>query len=528
MDIPLDEVIYFDAIVSNPATGAAVDADSTPTFAVYEESTDTDIGVGGNLTKRTSLTGNYRGSFTASDANGFEAGKWYSVIASAVVGGVTGKVVARSFRIVVAETTAGVSEVALTTNNHQELARTRERYKQVLYVSKAGNDSNAGTRPTLAKLTLAAAESAASAGTLIVVMDGTYDEHSLGSNGVDWWFAHNSGVSHVSTSDSDRALFDDAGAACVYTVFGHGKFTNRLTNGVNTGFVYGVRSTHASSKIELHGELLEAEHWDGTDYTVSASAGVATVRVKDLNAVSNYFAWTTGGECRCFFDHASGGTTDKATYANGGTIYLSGKHVLHSGPGVVYESNSTGKLYAEVETTTATDAGAAIANAAGTSQIWLLGGTHTTAGTSAIISNGGTVNLVGADLSRCSGASHLTNTSGTINVTDSSYDPAKTTGTITVTPTHRAAAVDSSGAALPTAAMFNSDAHAEPGQGAPAANANIFAKIGYIYKAWRNKQTQTSDTYKLFADDGTTVDQKATSIADDGTTFTRTEVGTGP
>lgn len=107
MDIPLDEVVYFDCIVSTPATGAAVDADSTPTFAVYEEATDTDIGVGGNLTKRTSLTGNYRGSFTASTANGFEAGKWYSVIASAVVGGVTGKVVARSFRIVAAEAVAG-------------------------------------------------------------------------------------------------------------------------------------------------------------------------------------------------------------------------------------------------------------------------------------------------------------------------------------------------------------------------------------------------------------------------------------
>jgi hypothetical protein len=111
MDIPLDEVIYFDVITSTPSTGAAVDADATPTFSVYEEATDTDIGVGGNLTKRTSLTGNYRGSFTASAANGFEVGKWYAVIVSATVGAVAGKCVARQFRLVAAETIAGTPKV---------------------------------------------------------------------------------------------------------------------------------------------------------------------------------------------------------------------------------------------------------------------------------------------------------------------------------------------------------------------------------------------------------------------------------
>jgi hypothetical protein len=70
------------------------------------------------------------------------------------------------------------------------------------------------------------------------------------------------------------------------------------------------------------------------------------------------------------------------------------------------------------------------------------------------------------------------------------------------------------------------DTYAEPGQGAPAATATLAAKIGYLYKAWRNKSTQTADTYTLFADDATTTDQKAT-ISDDATTFTRGEVGTG-
>lgn len=111
--IPLDEVVYFDVITSS-STGAATDADSTPTFAVYEESTDTDIGVGGNFTKRTSLTGNYRASFTVSSANGFEVGKWYAVIGSATVGSVTGKCVCLHFRVLPAEVSAGVSTVLLS------------------------------------------------------------------------------------------------------------------------------------------------------------------------------------------------------------------------------------------------------------------------------------------------------------------------------------------------------------------------------------------------------------------------------
>jgi hypothetical protein len=71
------------------------------------------------------------------------------------------------------------------------------------------------------------------------------------------------------------------------------------------------------------------------------------------------------------------------------------------------------------------------------------------------------------------------------------------------------------------------DTYAEPGQGTPAATTTLSAKINYLYKAWRNKVTQTSTTYSLFADDATTVDQKAT-VSDDGTTFTKGETATGP
>ena len=106
-NIPLNEVVYFDAITHSPITGAVADADSAPTFEVFEEATDTDIGVGGSMTKRTDKIGNYRGTFTASAANGFEVGKYYSIVVSATVGEVAGKCVASSFRLTAAETTAG-------------------------------------------------------------------------------------------------------------------------------------------------------------------------------------------------------------------------------------------------------------------------------------------------------------------------------------------------------------------------------------------------------------------------------------
>ena len=74
---------------------------------------------------------------------------------------------------------------------------------------------------------------------------------------------------------------------------------------------------------------------------------------------------------------------------------------------------------------------------------------------------------------------------------------------------------------------LNIDTYAEPGQGAPGATLSLVAKINYLYKAWRNRTTQTETTYKLFGDDAVTVDQKAT-VSDDGTTYSRSEVATGP
>jgi hypothetical protein len=71
------------------------------------------------------------------------------------------------------------------------------------------------------------------------------------------------------------------------------------------------------------------------------------------------------------------------------------------------------------------------------------------------------------------------------------------------------------------------DTYAEPGQEAPAATASLATKISYLFKGWRNRKTQSNTQFKLYADDATTVDQKAT-FSDDQTTADRGEMGTGP
>ena len=75
--------------------------------------------------------------------------------------------------------------------------------------------------------------------------------------------------------------------------------------------------------------------------------------------------------------------------------------------------------------------------------------------------------------------------------------------------------------------VLNTDTFAEPAQGTPGATISLAAKLGFLYKAWRNKTTQTATTYSLFNDDAATVDHKSTT-SDDGVTFTKTEVTSGP
>ena len=55
--VPIDEQIYFDICTHDPSTGGVSDADSTPTFSVFEEATDTPIVSGTSFTSVTAIAG---------------------------------------------------------------------------------------------------------------------------------------------------------------------------------------------------------------------------------------------------------------------------------------------------------------------------------------------------------------------------------------------------------------------------------------------------------------------------------------
>jgi hypothetical protein len=70
------------------------------------------------------------------------------------------------------------------------------------------------------------------------------------------------------------------------------------------------------------------------------------------------------------------------------------------------------------------------------------------------------------------------------------------------------------------------DPRGEPGQGTPPVNPDLATKIDYLYKAWRNRKTQTASEFALYADDGTTKDHEA-AVSSDGTTLVIGEMATG-
>jgi hypothetical protein len=120
MNPELAETIYADFITSSPTTGAAVDADATPTCEVFEDATDTAI-LSPTVTKRTGKTGNYRIPIACTAANGFEAGKSYNVVVSATVGAVAAKAIVQTFQVravaVAGASQASVDAIAAKTNN---------------------------------------------------------------------------------------------------------------------------------------------------------------------------------------------------------------------------------------------------------------------------------------------------------------------------------------------------------------------------------------------------------------------------
>lgn len=87
----IDDFVTFTCNTHDPTTAAEADADSVPTYRVYEDETGTPI-LTGSMAKLddTNTLGFYSEQIQLTAANGFEAGKSYNIRIAATVGSVSG------------------------------------------------------------------------------------------------------------------------------------------------------------------------------------------------------------------------------------------------------------------------------------------------------------------------------------------------------------------------------------------------------------------------------------------------------
>lgn len=141
-----------------------------------------------------------------------------------------------------------------------------------------------------------------------------------------------------------------------------------------------------------------------------------------------------------------------------------------------------------------------------------------TAGVNAVQLAGQTITAAAGVTFPASVASPTNITGGTITtVTNLTNAPTAGDLTATMKASVNAEVVDA----------LNVDTYAEQAQGTPPATATLRAMLQWLYMAWRNKSTQSSSQYSLYADDTTTIVAKA-AVSDDGSTLTSAEKATGP
>lgn len=85
----LEDITYVTVQTSSVTTGAATDAETAPTWRMYEDNTTTPVTTG-SFTTLNSLAGFYVAPITLAAAIGYEKGKSYSLRVAATVGGVIG------------------------------------------------------------------------------------------------------------------------------------------------------------------------------------------------------------------------------------------------------------------------------------------------------------------------------------------------------------------------------------------------------------------------------------------------------
>jgi hypothetical protein len=95
----IDDVLTFSVNTADPSTGNPADADSLPTYKVYEDATDTPL-LSGSMAKLddSNTVGFYSKQITLTSLSGFEQGKNYTIRIEGTVNGTSG-VTSKEFQI---------------------------------------------------------------------------------------------------------------------------------------------------------------------------------------------------------------------------------------------------------------------------------------------------------------------------------------------------------------------------------------------------------------------------------------------
>lgn len=116
-EVAIGDNLTFSITTHDPATAVRTDADSDPTYNVYEDETAAAI-LTGTMTKLDAARdGFYTELIACTAANGFEDGRSYNIAIEATVGGDTGAISYAFRAITVAEKAAGATEFTYTVTN---------------------------------------------------------------------------------------------------------------------------------------------------------------------------------------------------------------------------------------------------------------------------------------------------------------------------------------------------------------------------------------------------------------------------
>lgn len=120
--VTLGNNLTFTVTTHDPDTGAITDADSAPTYRVYEDETSTPI-LTGSMAKLddANTTGFYSEQIACTTANGFESGKSYNIYIEATVDSDTGGI-SYGFTVIGAYTAIADAVLARAVSNVEDSA----------------------------------------------------------------------------------------------------------------------------------------------------------------------------------------------------------------------------------------------------------------------------------------------------------------------------------------------------------------------------------------------------------------------